>query len=64
MKNIAAILIGAVVIAVILGLGVYYSFGDETGYYFVLFIAVPAGLAGSGLLYLLSTAVRRNKRKP
>jgi hypothetical protein len=64
MKNIAAILVGAVVIAVVLSLGVYYSFGDEPGYYFALFIAVPTGLAGSGLLYLLSTAARRNKRKP
>jgi len=64
MKNIAAILIGAVVIAVILSLGVYYIFGDEPGYYFALFIAIPAGLAGSGLLYLLSTAARRNNRKP
>jgi len=64
MKNIAAILVGAVVIAVILSLGVYYIFGDEPGYYFALFIAIPAGLAGSGLLYLLSTAARRNNRKP
>jgi len=64
MKNIAKILVGAVVIAVILSLGVYYIFGDEPGYYFALFIAIPAGLAGSGLLYLLSTAARRNNRKP
>ena len=64
MKNIAAILVGALAIAIILSLGVYYIFGDEPGYYFALFIAVPAGLAGSGVLYLLYTAVRGAKKKP
>jgi len=62
MKNIVEILVGAVVIAVILSLGVYYSFGDEPGYYFALFISLPVGLAGSGLLYLLTAAVRRRKK--
>ena len=61
MKNIAVILVGALVIAAILSLGVYYIFGDEPGYYFALFIAAPAGLAGAGMLYFIYTAVWRKK---
>ena len=62
MSKITAILIGALVIAVVLGLGVYYIFGDETGLLFARFIAVPAGLAGAGMLYLVYITVRKKKK--
>jgi len=62
MKGILAILSGAVVIALILSLGVYYIFGDNPGYFFVRFIAVPAGLAGAGVLFLIYIAVFPKKK--
>ena len=53
MKNIVIILIGAALIAVLLTLGVYLVFGKNPGYYFARFIAVPAGLAASGVGFLV-----------
>jgi len=61
-KPVLAILAGALVIAVILSLGVYTVFGNEAGYYFALLIALPAGLAGAGVLYLTYTAVRKRQQ--
>lgn len=62
MKPVLVILAGALVIAVILSLGVFTFFGDEPGYYFSLFIALPAGLAGAGVLYMVYTAVRKRRQ--
>jgi len=59
MGKITAILIGALIIAVVLGFGVYYIFGEETGLLFARFIAVPAGLAGAGAIYLVYIATRK-----
>ncbi len=44
-----------------LSLGVYHVFGEEPGYYFSLFIALPAGLGISALIYMIYTAVTRNR---
>jgi hypothetical protein len=62
MKPVLVILAGALVIAVILSLGVYTVFGDEPGYYFALLIALPAGLAGAGVLYLFYTVISKRRQ--
>ena len=61
-KPVLVILAGALVIAVILSLGVFTIFGDESGYYFSLFIALPAGLAGAGVLYMIYTAASKRRQ--
>ncbi len=58
---LAAILAGTLIIAIALSLGVYQVFGEEPGYYFSLFIALPAGLGISGLIYLIYTAVTHKR---
>ena len=50
-------MIGAALIAVLLTLGVYLVFGENPGYYFARFIAVPAGLATSGVCFLVYDSV-------
>jgi integral membrane sensor domain MASE1 len=59
MKNILAILVMALLIASVLSAAVFLIFGHEQGALFARFIAVPAGLAGAGVLYLIYTAVRK-----
>jgi len=53
MKYILAIALGTIVIGSLLSLGVYFLFGENLGYFFVKFIAVPAGAELSLRYYYL-----------
>ena len=56
------ILLGALVIAMALSIGVYHYFGADTGYYFALLVALPLGLGISGAGYLLYGTLARKRK--
>lgn len=53
MKYIISIFISAVIIGGLLTLGTYYLFGANLGYFFAKFVAVPVGLIGSIVLFVV-----------
>jgi hypothetical protein len=52
MKYILVIALGTIVIGSLLTFGVYFIFGENLGYFFVKFIAVPAGAILSLFLFV------------
>ena len=53
MKYIVWIVFGTVLISSILSFGAYFLFGDNAGYFFVKFIAVPSGVISSLILFII-----------
>jgi hypothetical protein len=53
MKYIITIFIGAIIIGGLLAVGTYFLFGANPGYFFAKFVAVPVGLIGSIVLFVV-----------
>ena len=52
MKYILVIALGIIIIGSLFSFGAYFLFGENFGYFFVKFIAVPAGAITSLLLFI------------
>ena len=53
MKYIVSVFVGALIIGGVLTTGTYYFFGEVPGYFFAKFVAGPAGLFGSFVLFVV-----------
>ena len=55
------IVLGTIFIAALSTLIVYFMFGDQAGYFFMIVLAVPLGAICSLLLMMLFNAIKANK---
>jgi len=53
MKYLIGIIISALIIGGMLTISVYYTLGEDPGYFFAKLIAAPMGLLGAGFCFVV-----------